>query len=278
MTFKITLATLAMLSACVLGQDDSVPQPPVEPASQVEGQVLPAALDLFAKHLEAIGGADAMRAHKNRVQRGSISGESSFALLTTWHAPQDKLRTRFEIPGKPAVDTVFNDGYGWKVIDAKPPELVRNEELRQLRDDAEFFADIEAEARYESLKTSRLIEKAETGIRAYEVLAQFPYGKVEMHLFDADSGLRIAKRTSTMTPAGQMPILIEYRDYRDVSGVKLSFELSITSNPDEENQQTSIVKFSEIKANVPSMPSWDMPGALAEQVRRLERAQGDSGG
>lgn len=278
MTFKITLATLAMLSACVLGQDDSVPQPPVEPASQPEAQDLPAALDLFAKHVEAIGGADAIRAHKNRVQRGQIRGELSFALLTTWHAPQDKLRTRFETPGKPAVDTVFSDGYGWKVFDAKPPELVRNEELRQLRDDAEFFADIQAETRYESLKTVRLIEKTETGGRAYEVRATFPYGKVELHFFDADSGLRIAKLTSTMTPAGQMPISIAYRDYREVSGVKVPFKLSITSNPGEENEQTSTVRFSEVKANVASMPSWDMPGVLAEQVKSIERAQGESGG
>ena len=40
MKFKVTIATLAMLSACLLGQDDSVPQsplqPPVEPASQPE--------------------------------------------------------------------------------------------------------------------------------------------------------------------------------------------------------------------------------------------------
>lgn len=274
MTFKITLAILAMLSASVLGQDDSVPQPPVE----AEGQALPAPLDLFAKHVEAIGGGDAIRAHKNRVQRGSIRGESSFALLTTWHEPPDKLRTRFESPGKPTVDTVFSDGYGWKVIDVRAPELVRNEDLRQLRDDAEFFADIQAETRYESLQTVRLIEKAETGIRAYEVRATFPYGKVELYLFDADSGLRIAKRTSTMTPAGQMPLLIEYRDYRDVSGLQIPFELSITSNPDEENQQTSIVRFSEIRANVASIPSWDMPGVLVEQVKSIERAQGESGG
>ncbi len=279
---KIQIALTAAVLACPAafaqpGSGSESTQPTTEPTTQPRTD-LPAAADLFAKHVEAVGGEEAIRAHKNLLRRGAIRGDSSFALVTSWHEAPDKLRTRVETPGKPVIDTIFADGYGWRIRDARQADLVRNEGLRQLRDDADFFADLEPTRRYEQIRTTRLISKSETAEQAYEVQAKFPYGKIELHYFDVNTGLRIATLTSTTSPDGQIPLSIAYSDYREVSGVKMPHELSITSNAGEEDERISIVKFSEIRANISSVPSWDMPSVVAERIKQLETAKEDSGG
>lgn len=242
-----------------------------QPTPQPAGETLPLAADLFRKHVAAIGGADAVRSHRNRVSRGraaSVPG-SDFALVTVWQEAPERLHTRFEKPGLPAIDRFFSDGYGWVVTGGNRGELLRNETLREFRDDADFLADVEFEKRYREMET---IEKSVTpgGRTMYHVRVTFTYGKDEIHVFDAETGLRQSVMTSSMTPEGQIPVLIAYQEYRDVSGVRVPHEIVMTVNPGKPNQSQTIITFNSIQANVPSVPSWDMPAALMEIVKKYE--------
>lgn len=262
------------LPAFALGtQAPSLPAAPTQPEPQTTpaDASLPAAADLFRKHLSAIGGEDALRSHRNRVSRGRASSfpGGEFALVTTWLEPPERLHSRFERPGQAPVDTIFSSGYGWKVLGGNRAELIRNETLRELRDEADFFADVEFDRRFSEMQTIDRVTSPEGGTM-YRVRVVYAYGKDELHYFDAETGLRHAVLTSTMRPEGQIPMIVVYKDYRSISGVQIPHEVIITVHPGKENESGTRINFTSIQANVPSVPSWEMPPALAEIVKKLE--------
>jgi hypothetical protein len=68
----------------------------------------------------------------------------------------------------------------------------------------------------------------------------------EQLYFDRDSGLLLRRVISTNTPLGSLVEQMDYSDYRDVSGVKLPFQVRhATWN------QANTVKFTDVKLNVP---------------------------
>ncbi len=268
------MLTSAVVAAMLAVLPVSVPTPASQPAADAS-ESLPDARALFARHLEAIGGERAIRAHTNRVSRGAMttfpSGE--FALLTVWQEAPGRLHTRVERPGEPVIDTYFSEGYGWRVVGGNKAELITGEPLRELRDDADFFADVEFDRRYREMETVEKIRE-EDGTVVYRVHVVFSYGKDEMHYFNAETGLRQAVLTSTMTPEGQIPVAISYADYREVSGVRLPHEILMVINAGKENEQKTHIKFNAIKANVPSVPSWTMPKPLQDLVKQREEQEG----
>ncbi len=269
-----------LTAAVVAAMFVALPTPVQAQAPQPAGvrEDLPDARALFARHLEAIGGERAIRAHKNRVSRGSMTSfpDGEFALLTVWQEAPGRLHTRLERPGEPVTDTYYSDGYGWRVIGGNRADLITDEPLRELRDDADFFADVEYERRYREMETVEKITE-EDGSVIYRVHVVFSYGKDEMHYFDAETGLRRAVLTSTMMPDGQIPVAIAYSDYREVAGVRLPHEILMTINAGRENEQRTHIKYNTIKVNVPSVPSWTMPKPLQDLVKQREQQQGGGG-
>lgn len=261
------VAVLAVFAACAgtaCAQDAPTPPAQADPS-------LPDAADLFRKHIAAIGGEDAIRSHRNRVSRGRAQSQPSgeFALVTVWQEAPERLHTRFEVPGQPPVDSYFSDGYAWRILGGSRAELIRNEPLRELRDDADFFGDLEFSRRYREMRTVEKVTSSK-GDDLYRVHVVFTYGKDEMHFFDAQTGLRVGVLTSSITPEGQVPIGIAYEDFRTVAGVRIPHKVIITTNRGAESESVTTITFNSIQANVPSVPSWDMPASLMELVKQYE--------
>jgi hypothetical protein len=64
--------------------------------------------------------------------------------------------------------------------------------------------------------------------------------------FDQRSGLLVRNVRFIPTPVGTVPVQVDYGDYRDVAGVKLPFEWTMTWT-----NGRAVAKFTELQTNVP---------------------------
>ena len=64
--------------------------------------------------------------------------------------------------------------------------------------------------------------------------------------FDKESGLLVRQVRYVDTPVGTVPTQVDYADYRDVSGVKMPYRLTLTWTDGR-----STIELSEVRPNAP---------------------------
>jgi len=208
------------------------PQRPTETVDQV--------LD---KYLQALGGREALATLKTRTRKGTVTNRGhQTATVTIEDTAAGQVRT--SIDGQPAPATRAFDG---KAAWGQTGTRVRD---------------------FEGVESTNISLAADlalpTGIKdAYNALAVQNYGRIAGHqvitmqgrrsggvteqlLFDRESGLLARRIIRLKTPMGELPVQIDYSDYRPVGGVQTPFEMHIT-----DWESVSAMKFSEVVFNQP---------------------------
>jgi hypothetical protein len=160
---------------------------------------LPAADEVLARYIKAIGGEEAVQAATGRRGRGEVTRMNGRT------APVSNTFTiTQELPQKVSIDTELS----------YPPEANREVgghfyRVRALR----------------SLYTSFAVTGIETirGRSAYVVEATPKSGRPERLYFDRESGLLLRRALELATPVGILPSEYDFDDYRDAGGVKAPF-------------------------------------------------------
>jgi hypothetical protein len=213
------------------GEPDE-PPPPAESVDQV--------LD---KYLQALGGEAALARAKTRLMRGTATGRD---LQTAPITVQEK------VTGEYRIDTQGRQGAQSRVYDGESawvqmPNGIRDAEglnAQQIRRLADLGLPLNAKQRYQNLRSARYgaIDGTPT-----VVLIGSPVTDVVEHLeFDRASGLLLRRSVFTRTPLGQLHERIDYSDYRDVSGIKMPYQVRHATWNDVTTE-----KFSDITVNAP---------------------------
>jgi Photosynthetic reaction centre cytochrome C subunit len=213
------------------GEPDE-PPPPAESVDQV--------LD---KYVQVLGGEAALARAKTRVMRGTATGRD---LQTAPITVQEK------VTGEYRIDTQGRQGAQSRVFDGKSawvqmPNGIRDAEgfnAQQIRRLADLGLPLNAKQRYQNLRSARYgaIDGAPT-----VVLIGSPATDVVEHLeFDRATGLLLRRSVFTRTPLGQLQERFDYSDYREVSGIKMPYQVRhATWN------NVTTEKFSDITVNAP---------------------------
>jgi photosynthetic reaction center cytochrome c subunit len=185
---------------------------------------LPAAEQIVAKYLQAIGGAEAVAKISTRIQKGTLTvGAKSFPVEVLAQAPAKRITT-VGFPGGESV-TGINGAEGWLSTAGRAPHEMGPSELDAAKLDAELFFPTYLKQIFRELR----VQKREllNGKQAYVVLGmregQLP---VELY-FDEESGLLLRIQRYTDTPVGRNPTQIEFADYRSEGGVKTPFRWTV---------------------------------------------------
>ena len=208
------------------------PQRPTETVDQV--------LD---KYLQALGGRDAIAKLKTRTRKGTVTNRSNqTAGVMVEDTAAGQVRT--SVDGQPAPTARAFDG---KAAWAQTGTRVRD---------------------FEGVETTNVSLAADLALPivikdAYSALAMQSYGRISGHqvitmqgrrangvaeqlLFDRESGLLVRRNIRIQTPLGELPVEIDYDDYRPVDGVQTPFAMHIT-----DWESLSAFKFSEVTFNKP---------------------------
>lgn len=175
---------------------------PAKPAPAAE--TLPDAREIVNKHLKAVGGREAILAHKSMRAVGTLSVPSSGIsgpLEMIQAAEPNRMILKTSVPGIGDILEGFDGSHAWSVSPMTGPMLKVGKELTQTRFDADFYKELYDPKNY-TLKT---VEKTTfEGRPCYKVAVSRIDGVEDTDFYDVETGLRAGSINTRESPMGQM--------------------------------------------------------------------------
>ena len=206
----------------------AVPVFPVLEPITTPKPALPAADQILAKYVQALGGEQALRKVTTRTITGTQYIPTGPGGVVPTPAAVERLQkapnlavTTYRAPAY-AIAEGFDGTSAWAQNQAgRVAEPVKLDVGRAARA-ADFYEPLNLKQEYAQL-TVRGIEKV-NGRDAYLVVGVPAGDKPESLYFDTQTGLLLRKQTVLPTPIGDSPFQTDFDDYRDTgSGVKFPF-------------------------------------------------------
>lgn len=175
---------------------------------------VPTAEAIVARHVEAIGGADAFRAVQSVHARGrlEIPAQGIVAAFELFTARPSRMLYRVNVPGVGVIENGYDGQLGWSVSPISGPELLSGRQLEEAAEDAWFDGPLHEPERIREMRT--LGEATFDGRPAYRIRVVFHSGREQLEYFDMDTGLQIGSEAARATPQGVVPTVNVLRDYR----------------------------------------------------------------
>lgn len=229
---------------------------PAAPAATATAD-LPSGEDLFAKHVAAIGGEDALKAEKNRLTKSTITfvGRPTSGTATVSRVAPDKMYVIVDLPGVVTVETWSDGENAWQRNSNTGTRRLSGDELVQARRDADFLGEANYKARYSELKTTERTTFAQRP--AYAVHAVFAGGGERTLFFDAEKGFLIGARAAT--PQGERTTT--FGDYKQFGKA-----FHPTKTVQKDGQVEMVTTLNSLETDVPSLPSVSPP----DEVRKVK--------
>jgi outer membrane lipoprotein-sorting protein len=222
--------------------------------------------DIVAKHLEARGGEDKIKA----VESAQLTGTMTFPgagieapLVFKWKSPA-KFRADFTVQGMTG-SQAFNGETGWQLMPFQgqtEPQPMSEEEVKQTEDEADFhgpFVDTEKKG----YKLEYLGEEEVEGTQAHKIKITNKHGDETIVFLDAEYYLEI-KSVSTRTMREQeITVETSSGDYKEVDGLMIAHSIEATPEGAPGGQALT---FEKIELNIPIDDSeFEMPEKKAAE-------------
>jgi hypothetical protein len=225
------------------------PPPADDPSDTIEqARNAPTADQVLDKYIQAVGGAQRVATITSFVAKGTSVGygpEGEKRPVEIFaRAPGQRTTIIHTASGDST--TTYDGAAGWVSAPHRPVPVLAltGQDLAGARLDAvlSFPAGIK-----QALTKWRVGFPATIDDRDVQVVqGTSAEGATATLFFDDESGLLVRQIRYTDSPVGRIPTLIEYSDYRDVSGVKMPFRWTLTWLDGRET-----FELSGIQANVP---------------------------
>lgn len=198
---------------------------------------------IVARYVDALGGAEALHKIKTRVMTGTMTAFGHAMPIEIYCKAPDKRASAVKVPRGQGI-MVYNGHEGWASMMPRPPHPLEGSELDEASLDADFHFPLDIHKDFTSLR-ERPPQKV-GGQDAYVLLGMRP-GKPPVQLFfSKQSGLLLRRVYFTQTALGRLPQQTDYSNYRQVDGVKVPFQWTI-SWPGRK----STVQVTHVQQNVP---------------------------
>ncbi len=175
---------------------------------------LPAAETIVARHIEAIGGADAVRAVQSMHARGrlEIPAQGIVAALELFTARPARMLYRVTVPGVGRIENGYDGSVGWTVNPLSGPEVLAGRQLEEAAEDAWFDAPLHGTDRIRDMTT---LDRTTFDDRpAWRIRVVFKTGREQIEYFDIETGLQIGSEASRATPQGIVSAVNIFRNYQ----------------------------------------------------------------
>lgn len=203
--FRLPRVTLAAALAGLLFTSHGQAQAPAP---------LPAAETVVARYIDAIGGADALRAVQSIQAHGtfSVPAQGIVAAFELYTARPARMLYRVTVPGVGRIENGYDGQLGWVLSPISGPELLAGRQLEELAEEAWFDAPLHEAGRVRSMET--LEETVFDARRVYKIRVTFRSGREQIEYFDVATGLQVGSETTRTTAQGAIPTVNVLRDYR----------------------------------------------------------------
>lgn len=189
----------ALLSASLYAQAPATKAPSSAAAD------LPDARTIVDRHIKAIGGREAILAHKSMHATGTLSIPASgiSGPVDIYGAAPDRVLVKSTISGIGEIVDAYDGTHAWTISPMTGPALKTGKELEQTRLDADFYSELRDPKKY-TLKT---LEKTSfDGRDCYKVSVKRSDGTEDFDFYDVGTGLRAGSINTRETQMGTMTV------------------------------------------------------------------------
>lgn len=234
------LGATLLLAPALGAQATATPAKPA--ASAASTAALPAASEILAKYVAAMGGKDAI------TKRASITYTGSFEMpaagmkgdLVLVQDPT-RMAMKMTVPGLGEILQGFDGTHGWAMNPMQGSRLLEGKELAQAQETAGYAS---------MLRQAPAVAKAETverttldGRDCWKVKVTSATGRESHECYDVTTGLMVGSWVTVETPMGAITQTSIARDYRDFGGLMLPAETRVSANGQEQVLRFTTVEY-----------------------------------
>jgi hypothetical protein len=175
---------------------------------------LPPAQSIIDRHIEAVGGRNAIKGHNSVNIKASVSipANGMTGTIEVFAARPNKTLARTTLAGIGEVAEGFDGTVAWSISPLTGPMLATGEELAQKAFDANFDGALGIASRYDAIKT---LEKTTfEGRPVYKVALTRKGGGDDIEFYDAQTGLKAGGIMERKNPMGTISVTSALSDYK----------------------------------------------------------------
>lgn len=205
--------------------------------------------ELVAKNLEAKGGLEKIRALKSLRMTASFDSGGFKAEVGQETKRPNLIRQTFSVQGMTQVEA-YDGSTGWQINPfggRKDPEMVGDEELRSLSEDADFDGPL-VDAQAKGNKIEYLGHDQVDGDDVYKLKVTLKNGDIFYYSLDPDTYIEIQIEKQRFVRGAVRETTTLLGSYKPVNGVMFPF--SIVSGPKNNPEAGGKITVQKIEANV----------------------------
>jgi hypothetical protein len=233
------------------------------PAKTETASGLPDARELINRHLTAVGGREAILAHKSMHATGTLSvpasGISGPMEIFGATGP-DRVIVKTTVTGIGDIMEGFDGSHAWSMSPMTGPMLKVGKELTQTRLDADFYSELRDPKTYPDVKT---IEKTTfDGRPCYKVSLKRIDGVEDFDYYDVATGLRAGSINTRETAMGTLTMTSVEGSYKKFG--KLTQATTVTQQVMGVEQKITLetVEYDTVQAS-----AFDPPPAIKALIK-----------
>ncbi len=234
------LSSVTPVTSAQSGSTQNTQPPPSANAAETKSaEALPTLEQVLEKYVQAIGGQSAVQAATSRIMKGTIAAPSIDAkgTIEIYAKAPNKQLTEMASSVLGASRTGFNGVTAWEDEDSEVKELTVFPKR-----EADFYFPLNMRELYPRLE---LKGQEKLGNREAYRLEAPRNGNPKRWYFDTNTGLLL--RTEVRNAEGNLLNREDYEDYRAIDGI----QIPLTTRQIDADELEIIIKFSEVKHNVP---------------------------
>ena len=200
------------------------------PSAEVEtppstDYVVPQVDQILTRHVDAIGGSQAIEKLTSRVEKGHVTLAGRQFPIEIFSKVPGKRLSVIHLPNGDSV-TAYDGMSGWTSSANRPVRAIPSTDMASARLEADLQLPLHLKQLFSELKADT---PEKIGDRAVYVISAFHAGELAAKFyFDQNSGLLFRLLRYVNSPLGQNPTQIDYADYRERDGVKMPFLVTIS--------------------------------------------------
>jgi zinc protease len=216
---------------------------------------LPAAKDLVAKHVAAIGGREAILRNPFFRAKGSFAMPAAgmTGQMEVVGAQPNLVFMKITIPGVGDMLQGFDGTHAWSLDPMQGPRLIEGEELAQMADEAEFASVLRESASIASMETTEIVTLG--GQQCYKVKIVRKSGRETFDCYAVDSGLLIGGFAKQKTAMGEIEAVTEYTDYKEFNGIKQPTKVTLSMMGQQQVMEFTSYEYGPMEADVFVVPA-----------------------
>jgi hypothetical protein len=223
---------------------------------------VPTADAVFARHIQAIGGVDAVMNTSAIKSTGKMDmpAQGISATMESVASP-NKSAMKLSIPGIGDITNGFDGQIAWEINPLRGPRIKTEKEKAVALEDADFRAAmLFARERYSSVEC---VGQADFGgEKTWQVKTVLKSGRVVNEFFSVATGLRVGSQTTSESQSGTMNVTTRELEYRQFGALKIATRTEMTTGA-----QKVLVTLTDVVLGAQPDSSFVLPAAVKALVK-----------